>query len=221
MGDEDVVRPLSEIWTALKGQRAGVTRHPSQPTSWTSPSHGITPEHGCIARGHQGVPFDEDFQVHEEVLGTQNKTFAFSSWHLCKIDSHITEPGEQPPHVGEPNRASKSPPRPQHRRRVSPADRCRPWSINVTKIGRSRRASTRPWPPWARIRPSSKVGELGGRDPRCHCRHGAPVRASPPAACTTWGEPSLRVASSHDDASVAFLSACWWAVRDPAVTTRP
>jgi hypothetical protein len=129
--------------------------------------------------------------------------------------------GAAPPHVGELNRASKSPPRPQHRRRVSPADRCRPWSINVTKIGRSRRASTRPWPPWARIRPSSKVGELGGRDPRCHCRHGAPVRASPPAACTTWGEPSLRVASSHDDASVAFLSACWWAVRDPAVTTRP
>ena len=89
--------PCPKFGTALKGQRAGVTRHPSQPTSWTSPSHGITPEHGCIARGHQGVPFDEDFQVHEEVLGTQNKTFAFSSWHLCKIDSHITEPGEQLP----------------------------------------------------------------------------------------------------------------------------
>jgi hypothetical protein len=88
--------------------------------------------------------------------------------------------GAAPPHVGEPNRASKSPPRPQHRRRASPTDRCRPWSINVTKTGRSRRASTRPWPPWARRRPSSKVGELGGRDPRCHCRHGAPCACFAP-----------------------------------------
>jgi hypothetical protein len=54
-----------------------VTPHPSQHTSWTTPSHKYTPGDGQLARGHEDVPSDEVCQAHEEVLGTQNKKLLF------------------------------------------------------------------------------------------------------------------------------------------------